>query len=384
MPRIPSRVILWCVLAALVTLPVPPATAQNTDGITPLCPPVGIQPRPAQFEPGGIILTYFDRFNLWVYRVATGRRYPLPETAPCGTNCHLSRDARWITYLNAQDNSFGKMRLDGTQRTHLADYASEVEWWDEDTLLVWTPGHDAYLRDEGSDQIFPLDVRSVTSVQPGGLWAVMVNAEGEGFARWLVNLEDRTETMRLGADLAYFNAADWSPDGSLLAYVATGDYDPVAGRRGGEIYAVRPGDPAPMRLTRLADSYGAARLNGHASGKLSWSPDGTRIAFWVTELLGPDPTADLGAAMIHVLDLRSDTVTAYCGFTTTEHTPNPPRLVWSPGGTHLAFGGNVPGDDKGYLLLALDLASGVFTELSDGIYPALGSADVIAWGLPPQ
>ena len=30
--------------------------------------------------------------------------------------------------------------------------------------------------------------------------------------------------------------------------------------------------------------------------------------------------------------------------------------VWSPDGTHLAFGGNIPGDDLGYLLLALDTA----------------------------
>jgi len=59
-------------------------------------------------------------------------------------------------------------------------------------------------------------------------------------------------------------------------------------------------------------------------------------------------------------------------------------LIWSPDGTHIAFGGNIPGDDKGYLLLALDTETGIFTELSNGIFPALGTSDVIAWGLPPQ
>jgi hypothetical protein len=73
----------------------------------------------------------------------------------------------------------------------------------------------------------------------------------------------------------------------------------------------------------------------------------------------------------------------YCGYSTTEHTPNPPRLIWSPDSTHLAFGGNVPADDKGYLLLALDTTTGIFTELSNGLFPALGTADPVAWGLRP-
>ncbi len=91
----------------------------------------------------------------------------------------------------------------------------------------------------------------------------------------------------------------------------------------------------------------------------------------------------LGSAMIHILDIHTGEVVAYCGFTTTEHTPNPPRLIWSPDGTHIALGGNVPGDDKGYLLLALDTATGIFTALSDGIYPTLGGPNPVAWGYAP-
>jgi hypothetical protein len=103
----------------------------------------------------------------------------------------------------------------------------------------------------------------------------------------------------------------------------------------------------------------------------------------VTELLGSNPEANTGSAFIHVLDVNTGVVQSYCGFSTTEITPNPPRLIWSPDSTHIAFGGNVPGDDKGYLLLALDITSGIFTQLSDGIYPTLGGADPIAWGLGP-
>src|SRR5690606_28615918 len=138
-----------------------------------------------------------------------------------------------------------------------------------------------------------------------------------------------------------------------------------------------------LQMTDLNSIYGAVRINGGVRGDLSWSPDSTRIAFWVIELLGPDYEANTGSAMIHILDTTTGLLRAYCGFTTTEHTPDPPRLQWSPDGTHIAFAGNVPADDKGYLLLALDIESGVFTELSNGVFPALGTADVIAWGLPP-
>jgi hypothetical protein len=49
----------------------------------------------------------------------------------------------------------------------------------------------------------------------------------------------------------------------------------------------------------------------------------------------------------------------------------------------VAFAGDVPNDNKGALLLALNIESGVFTELSNGVYPALGQPNVIAWGRAP-
>lgn len=363
--------------------------AQAADSMIRLCPPVGFQPRAADFQPGGIILTAFDRDSLWVYNIDRNMRYPLPDTNPCGTNCHLSPDARWITYVNADDQSYGKMRLDGTERAPLVGYASDVEWWSADTLLVWTPGREAYLLPENGSEREVLDVRGVSNVQPGGKWGVLTRQDGDTFSRGLVNLALRgmpgiaQQTIDLGADVPYFDDSAWSPDGVWFAYVAPSSFDSQAGIAGGEIFGVRPDTGSPVQWTDLTSVYGAARINGRASGDLSWSPDGTRIAFWVTELLGTDPEGSLGSAMIHILNINTGEVVAYCGFTTTEHTPNPPRLIWSPDGTHLALGGNVPGDDKGYLLLALDTATGIFTVLSDGIYPTLGGPNPVAWGYAP-
>ncbi len=155
------------------------------------------------------------------------------------------------------------------------------------------------------------------------------------------------------------------------------------GAAGSEIFAIQPGDRAPTQWTHLTDSYGAVRINGVSVGELSWSPDGTRIAFWVTAITGGDATVNLGTSVIHLLDSATGAVTSYCGYATNEQTPNPSRLVWSPDGTTLAFAGAVPGDDSGYHLLALDTATGALTSLSVGVYPAFGSPDVIAWGTRP-
>lgn len=357
-------------------------TATAQDGtILQNCPGVGLQPRSADFEPTGIILTYFDRDSLWVYNIARNSRYPLPDTAPCGANCHLSYDARWITYLDANTRIIGKMRLDGTQRTPLASNASEVSWWSPERLLIWTPTYDAYIRDETSDERQPLNVQGVISVQPGGLWGVLLEQQADTFGRYLVNLEMRDldwldGRVFLGAELTLQNAMDWSPDGEQLAFIATPGLGSGADVPGAEVYLVRPGDAAPTQITDFTSGYGPVRINGHSPSELRWSPDGTRIAFWVTPL-------DAVESRLHIFDLTTNQTTVYCDFNATESDPNPPRLIWSPDGTHISFGANVPGDARGYLLLVLDTASGVFTELSTGIYPAMGRADVVAWGLAP-
>lgn len=389
--RVAGHGLVLALLALLLAIP-GGAQADEPPPLRDLCPPVGIQPRPVQFEPGGIILTSFDRSALWVYNIERNSRYPLPETAPCGTNCHLSRDARWITYLiDVPARIYGKMRLDGTERTPIARDATEVQWWDEETLLIWTPNHKAYLRVDGSTEQEQLDVTGITSIQPGGRWALMLQRDEDDFLRVLINMQTRNISWRdddritLDVDTPFFNAAAWSPGGEWLAFVSPADYDASAGITGGEVFAIQPGSSAqPVRWTHLFRDYGAVRINGHAPGSLSWSPDGTRLAFWVIELTGPNLEANTGHAVIHVLNVATGAITVYCGYSTNEHTPNPPRLIWSPDGTHLAFGGRVQGDTRGYLLLALDLETGVFTELSVGIFPALGTGDVVAWGLPPR
>jgi hypothetical protein len=363
----------------------PSALSQAQVGIENICPANDIETRAPDYPAEGIILTTFDRASLWVYDVARDRRYPLPETFPCPANCRLSPDARWLVYFNDLTNSFNQMRLDGTQRSLVIEYATQVEWWSDDTWLIWTPGRSAYLASQAdTTQREVLDVRGVLSVQPRGRWGLAVEPNGDGFHRAVLNLQDRTQRVDLGIDLNYYDDSAWSPDGSQLAYVAPVFDESADEPMGSELFLVSPADPTPRQLTRLTDVYGTARINGLAASTLSWSPDGGQIAFWVVDLGGTDPTTDGLEAQIHILNVQTRELTRYCRFTTRQHTPNPPRLVWSPDGTLIAFVGDIADDERPYLLLALDTASGIFTILSEGIYPALGVADVTAWGLPPS
>ncbi len=362
----------------------PPAT------VTDVCPGSGIQPRPADFDPGGILLVPFDKESMWVYNINADTRYPLPDTQPCTGNCHLSPDGRWLSYLNPETFGFFRMRLDGTGRESLAPGAGDVQWWNDALLLIWTPEYRVYLRpvdDLNAERIY-LPAEGVLAVQPGGYQALAMVQDDSGLQRYMVDLAARYNNapprrVYLAPDRAYFNAGAWSPDGQNLAYVGEGVFDEQTGISGGELYMIAPGSETPRQITNFSADYGAVRINGFDPSRLSWSPDGNWLAFWVMELLGSDPATNSGQAVLHMLNTESGEIRRYCGFATDDHTPNPPRLVWSPDSSHVAFAGDVPNDNKGALLLALNIESGVFTELSNGVYPALGQPNVIAWGQVP-
>lgn len=378
---ISMRLISVCIVAFLLA-----TFTTYAQQVTEICPSNPVQPRPSDFNVGDIILTAFDGDSLWLYDVDSNSRYPLPDSAPCMSNCRLSPDFLWLTYMEPLTQVLHKMRLTGTQRTPLVTDAADVLWWSDERLLVWTAAQTAYLRSEATAQDTQyLPVQGVRAIQPGGYLAVAVQHTDAGFQRILVDLQTRIDTgsdgdvVVLGSDDDYFNAVAWSPDGAWLAYVGRGPVDTRRNVAGAELYFITPQDRIPQSMTQFTATRGAVRING-VNGGLSWSPDSRYLAFWVLDVTGPDFTTQTGEATLHLLDISTRTIRSYCGYRISNHTPNPPRLIWSPDSRYIAFAGDMLNDGKPALLLALNIDSGIFYELSNGVYPALGRPDAYAWG----
>lgn len=360
---------------------IPDVTPEATPEITaepdpPVCPAVDLTSGRASDTPGGLILTAFDGSGIWAYDVGRGSRYPISDTLPCASGCRLSPDGRELLYLFPATNAFNRMRVDGSQRSMVADYAGQVEWWPNDRFLVYTPGHTIYVIDPVSGERVDLPGLGVVSVQPGGRYALVISESAGQPVRALRDLAAPANSPLGDLPLApvrpLFDASAWSPDGAWLAFVA-----PV-GATSSELFGVQPGMVAPERWTNLTSQYGSIRINGQASGELSWSPDGTRLAFWVTPLGENSPETPSAPAVIHIVDIASGEVAPLCGYATATTTPNPPRLIWSPEGTHLAFADDVPGSAKGTLIV-VELASREYRALTSGVAGVTGPPNLVAW-----
>lgn len=372
--------ILFTLLALLCLNTVITAQEATPEPAAPICPALPLASGPSPDTPGGLILTAFDGSALWVYDTARGGRYPLSDTRPCAGACRLSPDGLELLYLYDGTNAYNRMRLDGAVRDMVVAYASQVEWWGPDTFLVYTPGHTVYLLNSTTDEREDLPSTGVVSVQPSGRFALVITESGGQIVRALRDLTAPPNSplgdLPLAPDRLYYDASAWSPDGAWLAFVA-----PV-GASSSELFGIQPGMLAPEQWTNLTSGSGPVRINGQAVGELSWSPDGARLAFWVTPLNGDAADAPTAPAVIHILDRESGTVTPMCGYATAQHTPNPPRLVWSPDGSYLAFADDVPGAAKG-TLITLNTATGEYRALTSGVAAVAGPPNLIAWGLKP-
>ncbi|MFN8380039.1 MAG: hypothetical protein U0452_15350 [Anaerolineae bacterium] len=380
--RVAVRLVSAASLIVLALLMIRPAQAQEATEapVSSICPtPPPLASGPAADLPGGQIVTAFDASAIWIYDVAQNARYPLGDTTPCAGACRLSPDGTELLYLYHATNAFNRMRLDGAVRSMVAEYAGQVEWWNPDQFLVFTPGHTIFLLNPATGFREPLPGPGVVSIQPGGLWAMTIAESAGQPVRALRDLSVETVTalsnLPLAPDRMYQNAAAWSPAGDWLAFVA-----PV-GATSSEIFGVQPGTFAPVRWTNITAEAGPIRINGQATGELSWSPDGSKVAFWVIPLNGDPLDAPTQPAVIHILDVESGEVTSLCGYQTTNHTPNPPHLVWSPDSTSLAFADDA-GGTKG-ALIAVNVESGDFHALTSGVAAVNGPANLIAWGVKP-
>jgi Tol biopolymer transport system component len=146
-------------------------------------------------------------------------------------------------------------------------------------------------------------------------------------------IEDRVVTVKTDGSgetkiLATGFAPRWSPDGSGIAFLVRNDTD--------EIYSIRPDGTGLRRLTK----------NGFYEHSLTWSPDGSLLAF-----AGYATGTDTSAA-IHVIQPDGTPVADFDQFASD--------LAWSPDGTKLVFTAQ-PNED----VRIIDVATGKLRDLVD-------------------
>ncbi|WP_420625129.1 cell wall-binding repeat-containing protein [Candidatus Poriferisodalis sp.] len=225
-----------------------------------------------------------------------------------------------------RDRSLWLMRNDGTDLRWLATYDSHISgpsWSPDGTRIafsrllyenerrmshIWVVNADG----TGHTQLTRGDMRdSDPSWSPDGSKLTFSRYWGSGrdenghrtdSDRYIVVMGlDGSGRRALTAGGAHDRSPEWSPDGTLIAYIA-GQY----------VWVVTP------------DGSHRRGIAGGVSGRgLSWSPDGSRIAV---------VRDDDGAAALHLIELASLSDIKIEGVTGQPSSPH-----WSPDGQRLAF-----------------------------------------------
>jgi hypothetical protein len=124
---------------------------------------------------------------------------------------------------------------------------------------------------------------------------------GPGYVLWDLESNRALATLRS----RFLHPPRWSPDGAQFVVAADPDFGEY--RFGYELFSVSRDGELITPLTNLKAYYPASDMWGY-----SWSPQGNRIAFW----LSTDPDAvdgnDHASQRLAVLDLTTQTVTDYC------------------------------------------------------------------------
>jgi dipeptidyl aminopeptidase/acylaminoacyl peptidase len=190
---------------------------------------------------------------------------------------------------------------------------------------------------------------------------------------WIRDVASGAAT-RLGRDGNNASNPLWSPDGKWIAFFGkVGDSSGVA---------VAKADGSDARL--LATTQGTNSVNPGTGARLTWSPDGTRLAF-VSTTPGPEasangdpmvitryaykPTASEGLTRfndnrrlhIFVVDVASGAVRQLTKGDRNEHS-----IDWSPSGLEIAFASNPEADpdrDFNYDIFAVNVASGAIRTI---------------------
>jgi serine/threonine-protein kinase len=165
------------------------------------------------------------------------------------------------------------------------------------------------------------EIRSPDLSPDGSMVAAMGTMEGNRDI-WLFDVRRGTQT-RITVDSRMDGCPTWSPDGSRIAYYNEGDNLIIGSADGGT-------DPVPF-----------------AKGiEVSWSPDGNYLAFSVPDTSISRSVGQIGTHDLWYLDIR-DAEKEPVSFLITEASERTPAI--SPNGRFLAYGSDESGREEIYV-----------------------------------
>jgi TolB protein len=235
--------------------------------------------------------------EIWIMDADGSNKDALTDNDDNDERPAISSDAQKIAFqaYRAGDGAVDsweiyKMNVDGSGQTALTD--------DDDTDFepAWSP--------DGTKVIFQ---RSADG-EPG--------PQLEGSDLWTVSANGATEDQLTDTEIAYECCAEYSPDGSQVAFAMNGHYDndPMSDYEANNIFVM---DADGTDVTQLT-------FQDFPNGDIqpTWSPDGNQIAYLHTTASSQD---------VYVMDADGDNQTPVTATAGNEYSP-----VWSPDGELVA------------------------------------------------
>ncbi|MDX1646005.1 MAG: S9 family peptidase [Longimicrobiales bacterium] len=258
-----------------------------------------------------------------------------------GSSPRFSPDGRWLAFLRSVDDErqLFLMRTDGGEALQLSEHETSIgsySWTDDGEAIVFVAEHapseeEEEAEEKGYDAIY---VDEGPNGQRAGEWNDL----------WRIDVETKEET-RLTEREHRIGSFDVSPDGRWIAFAARDE-----NRRNqqylSEIHLL---DVQSGELRELTSNLAP-------ESRLTWSPDGRRLAYEAPS----DDEWELRLDKLWTMDVETGETRMISG----AFEGSIRDFVWTPDGSDLLFGGLQRTNTN---LYRLDVSSGAVTRLTDHV-----------------